>query len=176
MSTEWRPVTGWEGLYEVSDQGEVFSLPRWAGNRADPGQMLALSRAGRYLVVSLKCRDRQRSTRVHKLVAEAFIGPCPPGQEVRHWNGNPLDNRATNLLYGTTSDNRQDSIRLGTIARGEGSGSAKLTAAQVHEIRQRYAAGGVPQHLLAAEYGVGQMTISRLIRGETWGHIPGGAS
>jgi hypothetical protein len=51
---------------------------------------------------------------VHSLMAEAFIGPRPDGQEVRHLNGQPADNRIENLTYGSKSENAYDSIEHGT--------------------------------------------------------------
>jgi HNH endonuclease len=60
-------------------------------------------------------RDGKGATKlVHKLVAEAFIGDCPPGMEVCHGDGNYLNNRASNLSYGTHSQNMQDMVRHGT--------------------------------------------------------------
>jgi hypothetical protein len=54
---------------------------------------------------------------VHSLVILAFVGPRPDGEQVRHLNGNPADNRLTNLAYGTQSQNQQDSLRHGTHAQ-----------------------------------------------------------
>jgi hypothetical protein len=51
---------------------------------------------------------------VHLLVAEAFIGPKPEGQQTRHRDGNPDNNQATNLHYGTRGDNQRDSVEHGT--------------------------------------------------------------
>lgn len=67
-----------------------------------------------YRQVSLWRDGGGHSLFVHALVAQAFIGPRPEGLEVRHLNGDPLDNRPENLAYGTGSDNRADSIRHGT--------------------------------------------------------------
>lgn len=55
---------------------------------------------------------------IHSMVAEAFIGPCPSGQEVRHKNGKRDDPRASNLEYGTRSDNVRDAIKHGTFVSG----------------------------------------------------------
>lgn len=66
-----------------------------------------------HLLVDLY-RDNVRSKQyVHQLVAAAFIGPCPEGQEVRHWDGDPSNNAASNLLYGTHAENMQDMVRHG---------------------------------------------------------------
>jgi len=61
------------------------------------------------------CRKPLRKKRyVHQLVLEAFAGPCPAGQEVRHRNGRADDNRLENLHYGTRSANTLDKVAHGT--------------------------------------------------------------
>jgi len=111
----WLPIVGWEGSYEVSDLGRVRSIPRrdprgkrLAGKVLSPG----LDTVG-YPMVILHRHGRTTRT-VHRLVAAAFLGSCPPGQEVRHLDGCRTNPRLDNLAYGTKSENQQDSIRHGT--------------------------------------------------------------
>jgi len=104
---QWRLIAGWPN-YEVSDQGQVRSLPR---ERARGGVLRAQRDSGRYWKVALSRKAEVKRFRIHKLVAEAFIGPCPPGQEVRHLNDDKDDNRVGNLGYGTRRDNVQDAVR-----------------------------------------------------------------
>ena len=66
-----------------------------------------------YHVHGLYKDGKARQRPVHSLVAEAFIGPCPPGQEVRHGPGGSLDNRLVNLSYGTRAENIADQYRDG---------------------------------------------------------------
>lgn len=104
---EWRPVTGFEGRYEVSDQGRVRSLPRPRSR----GGLLNAWVNNHYLRVCLG----RRGMSVHRLVAGAFLPPAGTGQDqVRHLNGDPMDNRATNLAWGTASENASDKIVHGT--------------------------------------------------------------
>jgi hypothetical protein len=55
---------------------------------------------------------------VHVLVAAAFLGPCPDGQEVRHLDGDKLNNCLDNLIYGTRSENNLDTVRHGHHKKG----------------------------------------------------------
>lgn len=120
----WLPVVGYEGRYEVSDQGRVRSVERWVEyrsgrSRVHPSVLLSPAVSNRYghLAVNLWKRNQGRSSKVHSLVAEAFLGPRPPGMEVRHGPGGKHDNRLANLSYGTYQENREDMKRDGTAPR-----------------------------------------------------------
>lgn len=116
----WRPVLGYEGLYEASDKGRVRSVARrsWHPNgywRNMPSRELrpSINRGG-YPTVVL-CRDGERWTvGVHRLVAEAFLGPRPDGMAVCHGNDIKTDNRIENLRFDTWSSNQEDRVRLGS--------------------------------------------------------------
>lgn len=111
---EWRPVVGYEGLYEVSDQGRVRSLPRH-GTR---GQILKPYVGNRGYPTVNPARDGEnRTLPIHRIVAEAFLGPRPEGLVVRHLNGKHNDPRLANLAYGTPRQNQIDSVMHGTHSR-----------------------------------------------------------
>lgn len=111
-SEEWRPVplTEFAADYTVSSLGRVWSRPR---ERTRGGVMrLRPSTRGRLegrLVVSLGGHSRL----VTHLVADAFLGPRPAGQVVRHLNGDYTDNRVANLAYGSQRENMQDCLQHG---------------------------------------------------------------
>lgn len=107
----WRPVVGYEGLYEVSSGGQVRSLPRRGvrRNRLYGGKMLTgVTDSSGHVSVMLCRPDLQRHFLVHRLVLEAFVGPCPAGQESRHLNDVPDDNQLANLAWGTREENMAD--------------------------------------------------------------------
>lgn len=119
MSEEWRPVVGYEGLYEVSDLGYVRSLDRVivckTGQRQTRyGRVMVphLSKANRRTVV-LSREATQRTVHIYRLVLEAFVGPCPAGMEACHTNGDSSDDRLANLRWDTKSANAVDQIRHG---------------------------------------------------------------
>lgn len=118
----WRPVVGYEGAYEVSDQGRVRSLTRevYAGRgrtRLHAGRVLSVFDGDDYSKVRLKLDGSGSTKNVHSLVAEAFLGPCPADLEVCHGNGNRNDNRLVNLRYDTHSANALDRREHGTAFR-----------------------------------------------------------
>lgn len=109
MSAEaWRPVVGYEGLYDVSNVGRVRNAQRKRLMKLAPRQHHG------DLKVTLSNAGEASTLLVHRLVLAAFTGPCPPGLECLHGNGNPADNRVENLRWGSRPDNQRDSIRHGT--------------------------------------------------------------
>jgi DNA-binding XRE family transcriptional regulator len=162
----WLPVVGYEDLYAVSDLGRVRSFHAGRGKGKRGGLLKQVIQAD-YLTVALCRNGTQRNGKVHRLVMEAFIGPCPEGKQVRHGAGGRLDNRLVNLCYGTPGEDSDDKIRDGTMNFGEKHGLAKLTYAIVDECRRRHA-DGESQASLAREFGVSQKTMHRAISGETW--------
>lgn len=111
-SEAWLPIAGFEGIYEISDQGTVKRLGGTKGARND--RILSPYTSGfGYLTVSLS-RENERTRRtVHSLVAEAFIGPRPQGLQVRHLDGTKENNCKENLKYGTPLENSADLDRHG---------------------------------------------------------------
>lgn len=112
---QWRAVVGFEGLYEVSDNGRVRSLSRIVmrrNGRPRPVRARILSpwNSHGYAMVSLRDKDIRRNPCVHTLVLEAFVGPCPEGNECCHGKGGPLNNRLANLRWDTRSGNCRDTV------------------------------------------------------------------
>jgi len=103
MSERWRCITGHEGHYEVSDHGRVRSLfvRKFYGVFARVKILSACRATGGYRVVTLYSH-RNRTHRVHRLVLEAFRGPCPKGCEASHLDGDPGNNRLENLVWETS--------------------------------------------------------------------------
>jgi hypothetical protein len=125
----WRPVVGYEGRYEVSDLGRVRSLDRTVW-RDGPYRRHQVTYRGRvravhqqekgYVGLCLWKDGQTHSCRVHQLVLEAFVGPCPEGMEALHGNGVRHDNRRINLRWGTPAENAADRVRHGTTPGANG--------------------------------------------------------
>jgi hypothetical protein len=141
----------------------------WQGNRNDSGH-------GRFSWDGHKNYAHRFSYIIH-------IGPIPPGLLVRHRCDNPPCVNPSHLLLGTKGDNAQDAKERGllptgdlsparrhldTVPRGERHPHHKLTWEQVCEIRERYAAGGIMQKELVAEYHSSPTVISMLLAGKIW--------
>lgn len=108
---EWRPVVGYEGYYAVSNFGEVWRIK--GGTGATPGYCKLHEDPGQYgyLRVSLSRDGVCKVRRVHKVVAEAFLGACQSGLEACHGPAGRHMNAVTNLRYDTHSANVLDSYQ-----------------------------------------------------------------
>lgn len=132
MSEQWRPIKGYEGLYEVSDLGRVRSLDRYNKGRVRRGRILRHYVTGsEYYQVCLSKEGAQRNIAVHRLVAEAFV-PNPHGKDtVNHINEDKLDNRACNLEWLT----RKENLNYGTRAERQRKSLTKSIGVPVYQIR-----------------------------------------
>lgn len=101
----WRPVRGYEGLYQVSDYGDVRSF---CSGKVRYMKKTKYSNGYEYL--HLYRDGKSRHYRVHRLVWEAFNGSIPDGYEIDHVNGVKDDNRLANLRVVTPKENNHNPI------------------------------------------------------------------
>lgn len=151
----------------MSNDGEVLSF---AKSGAKPRTLKHVI-WGEYHSVFLYENGKKQRAPVHRLVLLAWVGPPGENEECRHLNDDKHDNRLENLAWGSRQDNADDRVRNGHSPRGEKAGRAKLTEAQVIEIREKYAAGA-SSHELAKEYPVSANTIRLIAIGEKWKDLP----
>lgn len=150
---EWRDIPGWDGRYQVSDDGQVRSFQ--PGRRAKMRKIDVMP-TGHCSVLLVRPRLKMC---VHRAVALAFIGPAPSEKHhVAHWDGNARNNHVSNLRWATPKENIADKRRLGE--------HQKLTQEQVEEIRLRKGTVSTPK--LAREYGVVPSHIWRIQNGQVW--------
>jgi len=111
----------------------------------------------------------------HRVAWEIVNGPIPQGLCVLHHCDNPKCVNPAHLFIGTRADNTRDMMDKGrhrlVVLHGEDHGCHKLTEVEVHEIRQRYARGGISQATLAREYSVTQAQISNIVKRHNWANI-----
>lgn len=162
----WKDVVGFEGIYQVSNEGQVrsFHSGAWKLVRSN------LNRLG-YVHLNLCKNGKKFKKLVHQLVLESFIGPRPSDKHVScHKNGNRSDNRAENLRWGTYKSNAADKREHRTEVVGSDKPAAKLCEDTVLLIRERLSQGE-RQCLIAKEFKVCPATISHIKNRRKWTHI-----
>jgi hypothetical protein len=125
--TIWAPVVGFEGLYEVSDMGDIRSITRQVenshtGNKI--GKRIIKSRIMRPASgsnnITLRKNGKNYYFRLHQLILRAFIGPPPSVKEShgRHLDDTTSNNKLLNLAWGSPKDNYDDAVRNGKHGKG----------------------------------------------------------
>ena len=150
---EIRPISRHRG-YFIGDDGSTWRnrVPRRRGGARDgfawveSDELMPLRQKTNsygYRVVGLReDNDKHKFVFVHVLVLETFVGPCPPGMQCRHLDGNRQNNRRKNLVWGTHAENEADRVRHGNLLRGSRHGMSKITEADISEIRRLRREGG----------------------------------
>jgi hypothetical protein len=131
----------------------------WTGNTNDKGYG--------------QIADRGRHRIASRVGYELAYGPFDPTLDVLHRCDVPACQRPDHLFLGTHTENMQDMYAKGRriAARGEAAGKARLTEAQVREIRARYVWGVYGAKRLAKEYGVQVDSIFKIVKRLTWKHL-----
>ncbi len=173
MQEIWKPVSGYVGLYEVSNFGAVRSLDRIIpdkthGTRKLAGRVLSQttdSRGRCYVAIS---RDNHRNKRrVHLIVAETFLGPRLEGLEVCHQDGNPANNQASNLRYGTHKSNMEDMVQHGRSNKGPKNPNTKMTQEQALQVKS-LRLDGKTYKIIASELGLSFEQVRSVCVGRAW--------
>jgi HNH endonuclease/NUMOD4 motif len=162
---EFRPVVGYEGHYQVSDQGRVRSLKR--------GKVMAQMKNRRgYLQINLYWEGRAKNYLVHRLVAQAFLGRIPLAWQVNHKDGVKTNNKLDNLEVVTAEANRAHAREKGLFRpkHGEENFNAKLTEEDVRTIRRLWQEK-VSALEISFRYRMSQRAIYSVIKRETWRHV-----
>ena len=166
MSERWATISR-SKRYEISDGGAVRNsrttlvLKQWR----DPTGYLSISLYGPKIHVR-----RRRNYHVHRLVLEAFSGPCPSGHQGAHIDGDRTNNVFDNLVWATPKQNSLHKRQHGTDGRGETNPQAKLSDGQVREIRYRFEEGE-PKLALSKLFGVSRRLIRLIVLRKVWVHV-----
>jgi hypothetical protein len=178
---EYRQIARFPG-YRFGDDGSVWTCWKITAYRglgvgrrgtrgvlSDDWRRMSPGCSSGYWSILLKCGElgKFKASSVHSLILEAFRGPCPPGMECRHLDGNRKNARLDNLEWATPQVNNADKKRHGTALVGERHSMAKLNWVSVGEIRRLWSEGDTLQ-ALAVRFGVTDSNIRCIVKGKTW--------
>lgn len=169
MIETWKPVVGFEGLYEISDMGNLRSVDRYVhrsykmmgkeytDDKFHKGQIIrASANKDGYLQVVMRDANRKcHLMRINRMVAMAFI-PNPENKRyVNHKNHNKLDNTVDNLEWCTHKENFLCDLKVGmrkNLVKNNDNPKNKLSWEEVDWIRNHYKAGD-------SEFGVRPLSV-----------------
>lgn len=176
MKEEWKDIEGYEGFYQISNLGRVKSLGGWCGTakRKEKIRSTSLTHDG-YVKVRLIHQGKDKTMRVHRLVAEAFILNSENKDTVNHIDGNKQNNTVSNLEWVDRTEQMLHAYALGlkTSRVGSNNSNAKLTDEQVREIRKTY----VPYSkefgtvALAEKYGVTNRVVGLIVKNRAYKNV-----
>jgi hypothetical protein len=167
----WRPVADFEGLYEVSNLGNVRSFHSGA-----PAILKPFLRSTGYPAVELWNGPLRKRRQVSALVLEAFIGPRPARptrHDAAHINGDPFDNRLENLVWVTHRENMRHRIPHGTNNPGEKNPMTRLTNDSVVRMRGMFSRKEQEVADLAKTFGLATRSVYYILRGWRWKYAGG---
>ena len=169
-----KDVVGYEGLYEISDKGVVYSKerlvphPKCGQKKINQKVISQSTENGRKRVTLFKGGVKKRFF-VHRLVARSFIGECPDGMEVCHNDGNPANNNFLNLRYDTRKNNHNDTIKHGTRMYGSKNHQSKIREEDVIKIRELCKT--MTRQALSDMFGIHRTKIGYIVNRKSWSHV-----
>ena len=175
----WKPVVGWEELYEVSNTGKVKTKDRVVKCNTGEGikkakEMKSKTDRYGYSGITLRIGKRILQTGVHRLVAKAFIPNPEDKEQVNHIDGNKLNNHVTNLEWVNNKENSAHAVRTGLTngkwELGENNPAVKLDTATVLKIRSMYAEG-ISQIAISKQLDICSRNTHCIVRRKSWKHI-----
>ena len=170
-----KPVKYLEDLYEVDENGNVYSLPRLKKTPtttyiSKERKLKPYDNGYGYMLVDLRKYGKRYMTLVHKLVADAFI-PNPNNlPQINHKDGDKSNNCVSNLEWCTCSENQFHAFKHNLKPQGPNHPNAKFSFGDVDYIRSVYRKGEIGHgvYTIAKQFGVSPSTIRQIVTGKTY--------
>ena len=171
---EWRQIASLNNRYEASNTGLI--------RNADTKRVLKnqISKFGYCTLTVYLESNKKINIRVHRIIAEVFLGPCPDGYVVNHKDGNKQNNCVINLEYVTPSENNLHALKTGLrhvadmeeiVKRGEESPHAIITEEMAREMLKYVYIHNCGCRVLAEIFNTTRGVTGNLLANRTWKHI-----
>lgn len=166
----WKPIKGYEGLYEISNLGRLKKLEKkWVAGKgsvrfAEESITLGILNSHGYYTFDLCKNGNPKKTKIHRLVAEHFLEKEINKKIVNHIDGDKSNNRATNLEWTTSKINNEHAYAVGLR-------KTKLTTVEIKEMRNFYDDNLYTTYELAQLYGISQSNVWNIVKRKTWRYV-----
>ena len=157
MKEIWKDIEGYEGIYQVSNLGNIYSIKR--------SKIKSIRQIKGYSMVNLCNNYKERLTSVHRLIAIHFIPNIENKSQINHINGIKNDNRIENLEWCTSKENIHHAHKLGLKNKNR-----KLTSDDVLNLRKDHI-NNISNKDLSIKYNIHIRTVSKIIRKLLWSYI-----
>lgn len=166
----WKDIKGYEGIYQISNHGNVKSFIPWRGT--DTRILKTTNNGHGYLSVGLKKNNKPKIFYVHRLVAQAFIENSLNKPEVNHKYGTKGNNYSSNLEWCTLNENRKHAVETGLVKhKGESNQMSKFSEKVILSLRKEFANGCITRKELSEKYGISKTHVVSIINKSRWTHI-----
>lgn len=175
----WRDVIGFEGIYQVSNYGDLKGLERKTFNKGTNLENIIKEKILKkpkdkdgYIRYCLFKDDKRFSKYAHRLVALMFIDNPQNKPQVNHIDGNKENNHVDNLEWVTAKENTRHALDLGLSYQepGEKHHMSKLTEKDIFNIRELYK-NKTTQKKISLLFNVSQTQIHRIVTNKRWKHL-----
>lgn len=167
------PVFGYEGYYEVTENGDIFSVRTYYNKQKKTSRKVDIKLKPQpnhngYLSQMFSVNDKHRLIKVHRVVWESFNGKIKEGMQINHKDGNKTNNNLNNLEVVTPKENSQHAWKTGLSKKvyGRKTSNCILDFEQVKQIREMYSSGK-SQSELGRIFGVHQTNIHYIVHNKT---------
>lgn len=160
---DWREVPGCDGRISVTSDGLARSRKGRVNGWTD--------KDGYQRITIYLANGTKWSPGIHRLVLEAFVGPCPLGHAASHIDGDKTNNTLSNLAWEDWSTNNLRRTAHGRLPLGSAIAVSKLTEDQVRAIRAEYTGERGQLTRLGECYGVSRVNIANIVKGRWWKSI-----
>jgi len=171
MQEIWKDIENYEGLYKISNFGNIKAMPKKAGfnNRKEKLLKYKINQFG-YLTIGLCKNSKRKWFMIHRLIANAFISSIKNKPQVNHKDGNKQNNHIDNLEWCTSSENLKHAFKIGLRnGNGEKHSQHKLKNEDILWIRKNHQ--DYSRENLSKKYNISKSNLCLIINNKTWNHI-----